>query len=130
MKAPKVIPFRQSKMTADVTKATMVESGDIGDLQYEVYQRNNSFAVVHIFDKKRLSVFKKDAAIFEDELAKLKFNEMNEGDTIVMKGSGDNDDLVFKFENGELLISLKRRGFDVLEKLKSVLKRKGKVPSK
>jgi hypothetical protein len=123
MKAPKVIPLRRS-LTHE--NETISEHGEIGDLEYEVWQRNNQFAVIHIFDKKHLSVFKKDVYIFEDELAKLKFSDMKEGDVIVMKGSGDNDDLVFTFENSELSISLKRRGFNVLEKLKTVLKREQK----
>lgn len=125
MKAPKVIKFRQTsnKATPDDTK--IVEEGTIGSLKYEVHQRNSSFAVVHIFNSKRTMIFKKDASIFEDMLQAMKFSEMVEGDVLVMKGSGDNDDLVFTFENGELSVSLKRRGFSVLEKLQDILKNHG-----
>ena len=94
----------------------IVDHGTLGKLDYEVYERG----VIHIFDKDGLR-FKKDIYIFEDEIKKVNFEKLCDGEQNVINGSGDNDHLVFTKENGDIKISLKRREFEALGLLKSIL---------
>jgi hypothetical protein len=103
-----------------------VDHGDISALQYELYQRGSTFTVLHILDPKHKDLcFKKDISTFQAELDKIKFDKMAEDDHEEIKGSGDNDDLVFTMKSGEIVLSLKKRGFDVIDKLKDILQGKG-----
>lgn len=99
----------------NAAKEDIVDHGIIGKLSYEIYKRG----VIHIFDKKL--TFKKNIEPFEDEIEQLDFDSLTEGQNLVMKGSGDNDNLVFTLKDGELEVSLSKRGFAVIDKLKDVL---------
>ena len=118
--ATKVIPFKSAGEKKDSEDGACVDHGTLGDLKYEVYKRG----VIHIFDD--TTIFKKDCGIFEDEVSKIDFTAMGDGDQHVIKGSGDNDDLVFMCDNDEIKISLTKKGLTVIEKLKSVLRKNRK----
>lgn len=99
----------------------IVDHGTLGKLNYEVYERG----VIHIFNDNRPGPdtlrFKKDIYIFEDEIKKIDFEKLSDGEQSIINGSGDNDHLVFTKENGDIKISLKRREFEALGLLKSIL---------
>lgn len=135
--AKKLIPFLQGKTSAPVQKTPgtpalsskgpknsgdgkIVDHGVLGDLNYEIYERG----VIHIFNDNRPGPgtlrFKKDLYIFEDEIKKVDFNKMIDVGYEI-KGSGDNDHLVFSKENGEIKISLKKREFEIMDTLKNIL---------
>ena len=97
----------------------IVDHGTLSDLEYEIYERG----VIHIFDKDLR--FKKDIHAFEDEVKGHDFQVMQEGDCFTIFGSGDNDHLTFTRENGDFKISLKKRNFEAIGLLQSILK-KGK----
>lgn len=109
-----LIPFK-SKGPKIRDKENIVDHGQIGDLSYEVYARG----VVHIFDKKLR--FKKDCTLFDQELDELDFEKLKEGQEYLITGSGDNDDLTFKKENGDIKIILKVKEFEIINKLKNIL---------
>jgi hypothetical protein len=116
MSPKKLIPFIQPKGKKESTDGEIIDHGDLGSLEYEVYKRG----VIHIFgDGKK---FKKDMALFEDDLNQLDFGKMKEGDDLTLRGSGDNADIVFTLSNGDISITLKEKGFPTLEKLKNILK--------
>ena len=122
----KLLKFRSVKENKTTDNGKVVESGNLGTLLYEVYKPNPQFAVINISNIEKTLAFKKDALKFETELSKLDFKNMKEGDVLSLKGSGDNDDLVFTFKDGELEVSLKEReSFPIITKLKDILKRKG-----
>jgi hypothetical protein len=115
-----IIPFNSKGPKKDSNDGTIVDHGNLGDLQYEVYSRN----VIHIFDKNLM--FHKDIAAFEDEIGKLDFAAMAPGDSHTVKGAGDTDNLIFRCDEDGIKVELARKGFDVVEKLKSVLRKNKK----
>jgi hypothetical protein len=119
-KPRKIVPFLPKGGKPD-TQDGILEQGTIGNLSYEVYKRGN----IHIFDKARTTIFKKDCGLFEDALADAKIDKMSDGDSREIKGSGDNDTLVFKCVNGDIEWSLKKRSYPMLERLHGLLN-KGK----
>jgi len=110
----KIIAFKQSN---GPSPSDIIESGEIGDLNYAIYKRG----VIHIFDKKNERLFKKDPDVFEQEITKLKLNELTEGQTVSIQGSGDNDDLVFKCLKGDIVISLEKKEYGMVNKLKQLI---------
>ena len=108
-----------SKGPKDSKDGKIVDHGTLAQLEYEVYDRG----VIHIFDKDLR--FKKDIYIFEDEIKKIKFEKMGDGEIHAIQGSGDNDHLVFTKQNGDVQITLKSRDFEAVTLLKSILN-KGK----
>ena len=114
---PKTIPFMSKGPKTDAKDGKILDHGDFGDLKYEVFSRN----VIHIFDSKLM--FHKDIAAFEAEVEKIEFSKMGDGETVIIKGAGDTDNLVFKCVDGAMKIALTRRGFDMIDKLKSVLRK-------
>jgi len=122
----KVIPFIKSGQQQSPVLSSMgpkksldgkiVDHGTLGKLEYEVYERG----VIHIFDKDGLR-FKKDIYIFEDEIKNFNLEKYPDGDSHIIDGSGDNDHLVFMKENGDIKITLKRREFEAIGLLKSIL---------
>ena len=115
----KMIPFvSKGKKTTKKDDGKILDHGKIGNLDYEIYSRN----VIHIFDKKLK--FKKTMDSFEEEMNSHDFEKLKEGEQIIMRGSGDNDHLVFERKNGDLEISLKKRTFNTLEKLKDILSKR------
>jgi hypothetical protein len=128
----KVIPFIQHGQQAGIPSLSsmgskksldgkILDHGTLGKLNYEVYERG----VIHIFDKDLR--FKKDIYIFEDDLKKIDFEKLSGGEQHLINGSGDNDHLVFTKENGDIKISLKRREFEALGLLKSILTKGQKI---
>ena len=109
-----LIPFK-SKGPKTKNKENIVDHGQIGELNYEVYARG----VLHIFDKKLK--FKKDCAMFDVELDKLDFEKLKESQEYLITGSGDNDDLAFKKENGDIKLILKAKEFEIITKLKNII---------
>lgn len=127
-----VIPFivksRGAKKAAK--DGDVIDHGDIGGLKFEVYSRNDRFRVIHIFNTKRTSLFKKDAEDFKDAIDAIEFEDMADGDEHLISGSGANDDLLFTCENGEIKISIRRQGLGVIDKLKSIISGGGKKKKK
>lgn len=114
-----VIPFVPKKSDGPATGPEgepIIDHGTLGSLSYEIYERG----VIHIFNDQGLR-FKKALDAFEDELNQINFDDMFEGDDAVMKGSGDNDNLVFSCKGDEVDITLSKRGFDIIEKLRSII---------
>jgi hypothetical protein len=116
----KTIPFVQKGPKADSKDGKIVDHGTLDNLEYEVFERN----VIHVFNDKMM--FHKDITAFETEITKIDFTGMKEGDTAVVKGSGDTDNIIFRCQDDEIKIELTRKGFDALETLKSILKRNKK----
>jgi hypothetical protein len=71
-------------------------------------------------------MFHKDIGNFEEEIEKLDFAAMGVGETHLIKGSGDTDNLVFRCAEDGIKVELTRKGFDVVEKLQAVLRKKKK----
>lgn len=113
----KVLPFiSKGKKTAPAGDGgTIIDHGSIGGLSYEVYDRG----VIHIFDSKH--VFKKGCGDFESSIEALNLEDMREGSRQVIPGSGDNDNLVFVCENGDITLKLEKRTFSTIEKLKGII---------
>lgn len=118
MKHHKMLSFHSKGPTKDPNDSTeIVDHGNLGDLAYKVYSRGT----IHITGGKR--EFHKDINEFEDLIKKLDIDNMSNGETRIIQGSGDTDHLVFRMEEGDLKLTLSKRGFDVLEKLKSAINR-------
>lgn len=113
--SPRVIKFIQNKKAPVEDNDDVIESGRVGDLNYEVFRRGN----IHIYDKKLR--FKKDAELFEEEFRKLNFDAMKDDEKHVLKGCGDNDDLVFTKTDGEIKMFLKKRSFETISKLFDII---------
>lgn len=116
-----VIPFISKGKPKETIKeqGEILDHGKIGDLNYEVYARG----CIHIFDNNLR--FKKDCDIFEDELTELDINSFDDEEETVIEGSGENDNLIFKKKDGDIQLILRKKEFNVINKLKGILK-KGK----
>lgn len=110
-------PSALKNMTAD---GTVVDHGLIGDLKYDLYSRG----VIHIKDKKGLC-FKKDPDNFEEALEDIDFATMSEEEEALIPGSGDNDDLILAIKDGEIVLSLRKKEFKLIRKLRDLIS-KGK----
>lgn len=119
--SPKILPIKGHNSKGGKTTPAneiVVDHGSLGKgVEYEIYKRG----VIHVFNKDLC--FKKDIDQFEDCLDKMTFEKLGEGESLTMEGSGDNDHLVFTVKDGELQVSLSKRGFAVINKLKSILNR-------
>lgn len=111
----KIIPLLKSQGPTKKEDENILDHGRIGSLSYEINHRG----VIHIFDKK--GRFKKDADSFEDSLNKLDFEKIQEGDSLVIEGSGDNDNLIFTMKDGNIELSLAKKGFGVIDKLRGLI---------
>lgn len=109
------IPSKKGKKSKG--PSDFIERGKIDSLDYTVFNRGT----IHIKDNNNL-IFKKSCDVFEDEINKLQLNNMKEGEIKEIPGSGDNDSLVFHCENGDIKISLKKREYSMVTKLKEILK--------
>ena len=112
----KMIPFKSKGKKKDSTDGEIIDSGTIDKLSYEVYQRG----VIHIFDTKLM--FKKDCGVFEDEVDELNL-DLKEDEAVKIEGSGDNDHLIIYCKDGDLRFKLEKRGNELINKLKSILKK-------
>jgi hypothetical protein len=116
------VPVLSSAGPKKSDDGNIVDHGTLGELDYEVYERG----VIHIFLQDCLR-FKKDINIFEEEIKKFNFEKMTDGEEMVIQGSGNNDHLVFTKENGDIKIALKRREFEAIGLLKSILTKGQKI---
>lgn len=100
-------------------KDSALDHGKIGTLNYELHARGS----VHIFDEKKGLRFKKDPALFEDALDELKLDSLKDGDEASIKGSGDNPDLIFMKKDGDIKLSLRKKEYGTISKLRNLLKK-------
>lgn len=108
----KVLSFLPSRTPSE---KDIFEEGKLGALDYKVFKRG----VVHISSKG--FVFKKDVDLFETEVSALDLNNMKEGKEKRIKGSGDNDDLVFRCKSDDIEVTLEHKQYSTVEKLKGIL---------
>lgn len=94
----------------------ILEEGDLGGLKYRSYKRG----VVHFYNSDGL-VFKKDADLFENEMEKINPDSIAEGESKEIQGSGDNCDLIFKLEGGDIRLSLRSKQTPTMKKLRNLL---------
>jgi hypothetical protein len=99
----------------------VAETGNFGKLKYTVFKRGN----LHIYDEKKNLTFKKDCGAFEDQIEDMNLDSLTEGESKTIKGCGDNDTLVFTCAEGDIKISLEKRKYSMLTKLRKLIK-KGK----
>ena len=97
----------------------LIDSGKIGTLTYEIYDYGDGVGSVHI--KKGNLCFHKNKDIFEDEINDFNFDELQNKKEHRINGAGDSDHLVFKYKDGDVDISLKKREYDTIKKLKEKL---------
>jgi hypothetical protein len=120
--ASKFFKFKQDISSLKKDKSLgvdIIDQGIFGDLNYTIYKRG----VIKISSDESDLVFKKDINLFENEIANIDFESMVE--PIIIKGSGDNDHLVFSKINNDIKISLKGRVFSSVEILCDIIS-KGK----
>lgn len=118
----KIIPIKtkKKKVKRNAPAGTVIEEGNFGKLKYKVFKRGN----IHIFDTKETLLFKKDCEVFEAEVDKLNLNSLKEGDSKRIEGCGENDTLIFSCKTGDIEITLEKRAYGMLKKLKKILQRK------
>lgn len=119
---PKTLNF-VSKGKPDLLKKATTDGkiddhGTLGGLDYELYTRG----VLHIKDKNGLC-FKKDPDHFEEAIEDINFDAMVEDEETVIEGSGDNDNLVLTVKDGEIIMSLRKKEFKVIRKLRELINR-------
>jgi len=113
-----VPPFDiKSKGPKESLDGSIIEHGDMGSLNYEIYSRG----VIHIFNKTLR--FKKDLELFEEIILNTDFNRLKYPH--IIEGSGDNADLIFSRKNKEITLSLraKKRIYNGIERLKAIVKK-------
>jgi len=119
MATKKILKF-QSKSgegRKDPPKGEIIDEGTLGELKYRVFKRGN----IHIFNKAETLLFKKDCDVFDSEVDKLNLNNLRDGESVKIEGSGENDTLVFACVKGDIEISLEKRAYNMLTKLKKIL---------
>ena len=115
-----IIPFIRTAGAQSSPDGDLVETGTVGNLKYSVYKRG----VIHILDKDEKRAFRKDVDLFEDEINKAAtaLDTMPPDQEHVVKGSGDNDDLVFKYDDGgDVTLELRRKGLRIIESLRNLV---------
>lgn len=126
--ARKIIPIK-TKKRKPVPQGSIIEEGSLSNLKYRVFKRGN----IHIFNSARISsggysaetlLFKKDCEIFEKEVDNLRLNELKDGESKRIEGCGDNDTIIFSCKKGDIEITLEKRAYSMLSKLKRILTRK------
>lgn len=118
MQKRRLIEFKSKSkgIKKDSEDGEILDHGTIGELKYEIYKRGT----IHIFNSSFL--FKKDCRMFEDRIDEINFDKMTEYETYTIQGSGDNDDLQFYKEEGEIKIKLIKKAIPIVEKLRDILK--------
>lgn len=118
-KAKKILKFRSKSggKRKDSPKGQIIDEGSLGKLKYRVFKRGN----VHIFNKAETLLFKKDCDVFDSEVDELNLNSLKDGENTKIEGSGENDTLVFACIEGDIEISLEKRAYNMLTKLKNIL---------
>jgi len=114
----RIIPFKsKGPKPVDPSDGEVSDHGSIGSLQYEIYKRG----CIHIFNRDRSMIFKKDCDVFEVLLKKMDFNNMSIGTVSTIPGSGDNDDLKIEVTDSDILLNLEKRTNPTLSKLFALL---------
>ena len=115
-KTKKVLEFqsRGGKILGN-KNGKVVDHGKIGTLEYQMMQRG----VVHITDGQL--TFKKDPDLFEDEIDKIDFDKMKDGDEKIVEGSGDNPNLVFRCRGDDIKLMLRKKEFKTITMLRKLL---------
>ena len=121
----KIIPLLNRRLKKKKLEE-IVEEGKVGGLVVRVFARG----VLHITNSDESRMFKKDPKCFEEELSDIDFQKMNVGDSVVIEGSGDNDDLVFTRVVDNIKLALRRREFGVIKKFREILRRAKKIERK
>jgi len=114
----KLVPFSSKGKPAK--KGQILDEGTLSKLKYRVFKRGN----IHIFNSTETLLFKKDCELFEAEVDNLNLNVLKDGESKRIEGSGDNDTLIFSCVKGDIVISLEKRTYNMLSKLKKILQRK------
>lgn len=99
-----------------------IEEEPLGNLTLKTYNRGG-IGVVHVFGEDKKVRFKKDPVSFDKALDRLGLEDLDEGTETMIEGSGDNPDLIFKKENGEIVVSLRRKQYKAIAKLRDVINR-------
>lgn len=119
----KVLSFVNNKKKVDPKKSpsnySVLSDGKLGSLSYDIHNVGGVMNTLHVTDGKLK--FKKNFDDFEDKFSGLNPDSMTDGDTYVITGSGDNDNLIFTKKDGDIEISLEKKGFEILDKLRSIL---------
>ena len=120
--AKKILKFqsKSGRKQKDLSKGQIVDEGSLGKLKYRVFKRGN----VHIANMAETLLFKKDCDVFDSEVDQLNLNSLRDGESTKIEGSGENDTLVFVCIKGDIEISLEKRAYNMLTKLKNILTRK------
>lgn len=121
-KGSKLIPLKTTGRGRKTPQGQIVEEGTLNKLKFRVFKRGN----IHIFNSAETLLFKKDCDIFEDEVDGLNLNALKDGESKRIEGCGDNDTLIFSCKDNDIVITLEKRSYKMLSKLKNILKRKGK----
>jgi len=116
---PQLIPFKKHAAAAVAPDGNVVEYGTVGIDPHALDWEIHSVGTIHILNGKGQQ-FKKDCDKFEEELDKVPL-DLLPGNKHVIRGSGDNDDLVIENVDGDYRLSLTRRGIAVVEKLKELV---------
>ena len=99
-----------------------LDHGKIGSLDYELHARGS----IHIIDKNN-NRFKKDPILFEEALDNLDLDSIRDGEETLIEGSGDNPNLIFTKKDGDIKLSLRKKEYGTISKLRNLLRRaKGK----
>ena len=122
-KQKKILEFvPKNKTRKTPAKKDVEEEGKLGKLNYTVFKRG----VIHLTNSSKTLLFKKDCELFETEIDKMNLNDLKDEDVRKMSGSGDNDNLLFTCVKGDLVMSLEKREYGLLKKLKGILKKGAK----
>ncbi len=116
-KTRKVLEFQSRGGKILNKNGKVIDHGTLGGLKYEMFQRG----VIHVFDDKNDLRFKKDPDVFEDEVDKIDFDKMKDGDEQVIEGSGDNPNLVFRCRGDDIKLMLRKKEFKTITLLRRLL---------
>jgi hypothetical protein len=116
-KDKKTIPFGVPKSKR---KLGITDSGEFGNLKFEIYDK---WRTIHLIEEgtKRNKVFKKDCDLFEEQFEDIDFDDMSDGDTAKVEGSGDNADLIITVKDGEIVMHLESKDIPTLRRFKNLL---------
>lgn len=120
MPPKKLLEFKSKKGSGrrnSPANGPILDEGILGKLKYRVFKRG----VIHIFNSAETLLFKKDCDVFESDVDKLKLNDLSDGNSSKIEGSGDNDTLIFSCKNGDIEIKLEKRSYGMLTRLKKIL---------
>lgn len=110
---------KKTEEKALAQKDKVVDEGKLGALNYKVYDRG----VIHVYNDSQTMLFKKSYEAFEAAMVGLNLDDMREGEKKELNGSGDNDTLVFTCTDGDIVLSLEKRGYLMAKRLRDIIKK-------